>query len=239
LPKSDENTDQSMPVCSRGVDGGSILIADCMPFMVVGSTTMDSLHPALADILSQGLVISRDVAAEEIGLNETDERVAGSLSVNLELHRQDDAVTVAGTLEGTAVRQCVRCLTDYEDPLYITLYADYLRQVQATFKKGGTSRHMDRKTSPARPNRVGEEVDEEDEIYHYQGEQLDLIPMLREQVILAAPMQPLCKEDCAGLCPRCGQNLNDRRCACEPEPMDSPFRILRTPRGKDEKDSGV
>jgi uncharacterized protein len=193
---------------------------------------MDSLHPALADIPPEGLVISREVAAEEIGLNETDERVAGPLSVNLELRRQDDAVTVAGTLDGTAVRQCVRCLADYEDALYISLYADYLRQVQATFKKGGTSKRADGKASPDRQNRAGEDADEQDELYYYQGEQLDLTPMLREQIILAAPMQPLCKEDCAGLCPRCGQNLNDRRCTCEPEPMNSPFRILRDPRGR-------
>ena len=215
------------------------MIADCMPFMVLGSDTMDSLHPALADIPSQGLVISREVAAEEIGLNETDERVTGPLSVHLELHQQEDAVTVAGTLEGTAVRQCVRCLADYHDPLYITLYADYLRQVQATFKKGGSSKRVGGKTSPERQGRAGEDADEQDEIYYYQGEQLDLTPMLREQIILAAPMQPLCKDDCSGLCSRCGQNLNDGRCTCEPEPLNSPFRILRNPRGKDGRDGGV
>ena len=215
------------------------MIADCMPFMVLGSDTMDSLHPTLADIPSQGLIISREVAAEEIGLDETDERVVGPLSVNLELHQQGDAVTVAGTLEGIAVRQCVRCLSDYQDPLYMTLYADYLRQVQATIKKAGTSKRVDGKASSDRQHRAGEDADEQDEIYHYQGEQLDLTPMLREQIILAAPMQPLCKEDCAGLCSRCGQNLNDRRCACEPEPMNSPFRILRNPRVKGERDGGV
>jgi uncharacterized protein len=200
---------------------------------------MDSLHPTPADIPPQGLVISREVAPEEIGLNETDERVAGPLSVNLELHQQEDAVTVAGTLEGTAVRQCVRCLADYQDPLYITLYADYLRQVQATIRKGGTSKPAEGKASSDRQDRAGEDADEQDEIYYYHGEQLDLTPMLREQVILAAPMQPLCKEDCAGLCSTCGQNLNERRCACEPKPMNHPFRILHNPRGKNQRDGGA
>ena len=51
--------------------------------------------------------------------------------------------------------------------------------------------------------------------------------MLREQVILAAPIQSLCHETCAGLCPRCGQNLNEGRCACASEPVNNPFRVLR------------
>lgn len=228
-----------MPVCGRGADGGPTLIADCTASMVAGIATMDSLHPALVDIPSQGLVISREVAAEEIGLNETDERLAGPLSVNIEVHQQEEAVTVAGTLEGLAVRQCVRCLTDYEDPLYVTLYADYLRHVQAAPKKTGSSKRVDRPLPPREQSQAADEADEQDEIYYYQGEQLDLTPMLREQVILAAPMQPLCKEDCAGLCPTCGQNLNDRRCACTPEPMNSPFRILRDLHGKGERDGGA
>jgi uncharacterized protein len=207
--------------------------------MVAGIATMDSLHPALVDIPSQGLVISREVAAEEIGLNETDDRLAGPLSMNLEVRQQEDAVTVAGTLEGMAVRQCVRCLTDYQDPLYVTLYADYLRHVQAASKKPRSPKGVDRKMAAREQNQAAEDADEQDEIYYYQGEHLDLTPMLREQIILAAPMQPLCKEDCAGLCPTCGQNLNDRRCACEPEPMNSPFRILRDFRGKGEKDGGA
>ena len=64
-----------------------------------------------------------------------------------------------------------------------------------------------------------DETEEEDEIYYYQGDHIDLAPMLREQMILAAPIQPLCSENCAGLCPRCGQNLNEERCACAPEPV--------------------
>jgi uncharacterized protein len=203
--------------------------------MSIGSTTMESLHPAIADIPPQGLVISQEVAAEEIGLHETDERLAGPLSVNLELHRQGEAVTVAGTLEGTAVRQCVRCLTHYDDPLYVSLYADYLRHVQAILQKGRASKRADGKATIQDQDRHEDEADEQDEIYYYQGEQLDLTPMLREQIILAAPMQPLCKENCAGLCPRCGQNWNDRRCACEPEPMNNPFRILRERRGNGER----
>ena len=69
---------------------------------------------------------------------------------------------------------------------------------------------------------VGEvELDEEDlGVYVLEGEELDLDPLLVEQLQLAVPMRPLCREDCAGLCPTCGTNLNAGECACEEEVAD-------------------
>lgn len=213
------------------------MIADCSDFMLTGVATMDSLRPAVVDITPQGLVVSCDVTAGELGLNEADERLAGPLSVSLDVRQQENAITVAGTVEGAAVRQCVRCLSEYEDPLYVTLYADYLRQPESAPKSGVPLRRVGRKSKIQEP--ATEDADEQDEIYFYQGDHVDLSPMVREQIILAAPMQPLCREDCAGLCPKCGQNLNDRQCACEPEQTQSPFRILRERRERGGKDGGT
>lgn len=61
----------------------------------------------------------------------------------------------------------------------------------------------------------------EAEIGYYQGEGLLLEDALREQVLLALPLKVICREDCKGLCPHCGANLNDRRCSCA-EPADDP-----------------
>ena len=200
---------------------------------------MDSLHPAVIDIPPQGLVISCDVTAEEIGLSEVDEKLASPLSVHLEVRQQENAITVAGTVEGAALRQCVRCLSEYEDSLYVTLYADYLRQATVVSKSGLPLKRVERRLKDRPQDPATEDADEQDEIYYYQGDHVDLTPMLREQIILAAPMQPLCREDCAGLCPKCGQNLNDRRCACEPETIKSPFRILRERREEGGRDGGT
>lgn len=54
---------------------------------------------------------------------------------------------------------------------------------------------------------------------------LDLSELCRQSVVLAMPMETLCREDCAGLCPYCGANRNETTCACEP-PVDSPFAAL-------------
>ena len=59
------------------------------------------------------------------------------------------------------------------------------------------------------------------EIGYYQGEGLLLEDAVREQVLLALPLKVLCREDCKGLCPHCGQNLNQLACSCT-EPIEDP-----------------
>jgi uncharacterized protein len=56
-----------------------------------------------------------------------------------------------------------------------------------------------------------EEADEE----RYHGKVIDLAPILREQILLSLPAYPVCRESCKGLCPVCGQNLNERECGCD------------------------
>ncbi|MGZ8421479.1 MAG: YceD family protein [Nitrospira sp.] len=194
-----------------------------LPTMTV---PMDTLNPAIVDIAPEGLSLSCTASGPQLGLNEPEEKFEGPLTINLELVQQDGPIAVTGTLEGTAIRQCVRCLTDFSDPLVVSLYAEFLRQPDEIAKPSvDQGRRSPRRA--AQPVEPVEEAEEEDEVYLYQGDHLDLAPMVREQVILAAPMQPLCREDCLGLCPQCGQNLNDRRCACPPAPGPSPFRVLR------------
>jgi uncharacterized protein len=52
---------------------------------------------------------------------------------------------------------------------------------------------------------------------------------------LAVPVQPLCREDCLGLCPRCGIDRNVERCSCTEARPASPFAVLATLRGSDRK----
>ena len=61
----------------------------------------------------------------------------------------------------------------------------------------------------------------EAEVSYYQGEGLLLEDVLREQVLLALPLKAICRDDCKGLCPHCGKNLNVEQCACA-EPVEDP-----------------
>lgn len=61
----------------------------------------------------------------------------------------------------------------------------------------------------------------------YDGDEVDLTPLIREQVLLALAARPLCREDCRGLCPRCGANLNEGDCGCPAETSDPRLAVMR------------
>jgi len=72
----------------------------------------------------------------------------------------------------------------------------------------------------------------EAEVGYYQGEGLLLEDVLQEQVLLALPLKAICRDDCKGLCPHCGKNLNAEQCACA-EPLEDPrWSALKDIRGK-------
>jgi len=69
--------------------------------------------------------------------------------------------------------------------------------------------------------------DEEGEIIYYTDEKLDLTEEIITMVYLSLPMKPLCKEDCKGICPQCGANLNVQECNCIAEDIDPRFAVLK------------
>jgi uncharacterized protein len=72
----------------------------------------------------------------------------------------------------------------------------------------------------------------ETEIGYYQRDSLSLEDVLREQVLLTLPVRTLCKPDCKGLCPRCGENRNSTACTCDEGPADPRWEALSGLRGR-------
>lgn len=68
---------------------------------------------------------------------------------------------------------------------------------------------------------------EELEISHYQGDLIDLTPIICEQIILQIPIKTPCREECKGLCPRCGINLNTSSCNCHLAVVDNRMAVLK------------
>lgn len=186
--------------------------------------TMDVLTPKIADITAEGLSLSGDLTGEELELTDADVSIRGTLAVGLDLRAIERTIYVTGVVEGTAVRQCVRCLNDFEDPMAFSLRVAYEREVKAA--PAVAKRDDVRKKKSAAPVEVDAE-EQNDDLYYFTGDHLELAPMLREQLILAAPMHPLCSEQCLGLCPRCGKDLNEGPCGCVEEPTGGPFQALR------------
>ena len=61
----------------------------------------------------------------------------------------------------------------------------------------------------------------------YSGKEIDLKPALREQILLSIPPSPVCSDDCKGLCPRCGKDLNEGECGCDRTVMDPRWAALK------------
>jgi uncharacterized protein len=164
------------------------------------STRLDHRNPLVFDTHELGRRpgalqrLSRTVdAPKDLGI----EGVIGvpeGKPVELELRLESvmEGVLVTGTARASAEGECVRCL----EPLR--------QEVAADFQEMFTYPDADDRGRPAEP------VDDEDEdILYLEDGMFDLEPVLRDAVVLALPMQPVCREDCAGLCPECGIRLDD------------------------------
>ena len=191
-----------------------------MPLEII----MDLLTPKIASITAEGLSLSGDLTGEELRLTDSDMSIHGTVAVGLELRTVERAICVTGVVEGTAVRQCVRCLKEFDDPVAFSVRAVYERETKAATST--LKRDDQRKRKAALVVEIDPE-EQNDDVYHYVGDHLELAPMLREQWILASPMHPLCANECLGLCARCGKDLNAGPCRCPAEPTGGPFQMLR------------
>ena len=136
-------------------------------------------------------------------------RFATPLSWSVTITNTSEAFLVMGSIVGSGTCDCVRCLE--EAPVEVE------GEVEGYF---------------VLPGYEPDPEDEDAEDYQTLSDDhvIDLEPLLRTAVSLALPFSPLCTEDCKGLCPRCGANLNEGPCDCEPEdelPSSNPFAVLR------------
>jgi uncharacterized protein len=99
------------------------------------------------------------------------------------------------------------------------MQSDFVTEVQAVFFPSTSAVAADEASGLS----VADELD----LYEHNGITLDLEPLVHDQVVLSFPVQPLCRDDCAGLCQVCGANRNEHPCACQAEREASPFAVLK------------
>ena len=187
------------------------------------------LSPKIADITAEGFSITGDVTGEELGVSDEDVKLCGVLAVGLDLVAVERTICVTGVVEGTAVRQCVRCLKEFDDPVAFSVRVAYEREGKAP----QTPVRQDVRGKKKSVEEIEVTAEEHnDDLYYYAGDYLELAPMVREQLILASPMHPLCTGNCQGLCASCGKDLNEGPCHCAVESTGNPFHVLRAMKEK-------
>jgi uncharacterized protein len=120
------------------------------------------------------------------------------MELDLRLESVMEGVLVTGTARALAKGECVRCL----EPLELSLEADF----QEMFSYPDAD---DRGRVKAEPVGDAEESAEDEDRLFIEDGLFDLEPVLRDAVVLALPMQPVCQDDCLGLCSECGERLTD------------------------------
>ncbi len=120
----------------------------------------------------------------------------------VELMRTDRSILTRGTLHTEIELTCSRCLSLFGYPLTLNIEEEYF---PTTDTLTGTSLSL--------PDEPGCFTIDEYNI-------LDLTEAIRQYALMAIPMKPLCLEDCAGLCPTCGCNLNQTPCNCPAKSAD-------------------
>lgn len=124
--------------------------------------------------------------------------------VELQYHRAGDDLFFRGHVESHATGHCGRCLEDFAYDLELDFHIVLVPRAQVAA------------TADADAPDLGV----------YDGEEVDLTPIIREQITLALPTRPLCREDCRGLCPQCGANRNEADCGCVERPRDPRLAVL-------------
>jgi uncharacterized protein len=152
----------------------------------------------------------------------------GEPRVEIQAWMVGEVLHLDGELHGEVGAECGRCLKRYRHAL-----RDSFRLV---LEPMGDRRPVDPE-SLEMLDRYGMCLGEEIEAGWYRGHEIELDGFMAEVISLVIPMQPICSEDCAGLCPVCGVDRSEESCDCEELKPDSPFAVLESLRGRGEGSS--
>ena len=135
------------------------------------------------------------------------------LNLRLKAFRIRELFEVRGTFRTRMRLPCSRCLKDFDAPLAFDFELTYTKEVP------GLMDVFEDEDIELRIEEIG--------MIYFKGEEINLQQGIQEQVVMAFPLQPLCDENCKGLCPKCGSDLNRGDCGCKREPVSNKFASLK------------
>ena len=146
---------------------------------------------------------------EEVELEEEGARLLTDAAVEGSASRKGEQVRLRGTIRTEVELLCDRCAAPRNTPLAVEFDTSFIPQEVEAVKAENV------------------ELQAEDLILSaYEGDAVDLDELVREQLLLALPSRHLCREDCKGLCQKCGADLNRNQCSCEQGEVDPRWAAL-------------
>jgi uncharacterized protein len=152
---------------------------------------------------------SHSFAPDEIDLDIETAKLKNAVEIEGELTKRIVQVDVKGKIFAQIETECSRCLQTAELKLEIPFEAAFVTAENYTESKEA-------------------ELKEDDlDVSIFNGDKIDVTELVREQILLNLPEQAFCREDCKGLCEKCGANLNLIDCNCEEKESDPRWQGLR------------
>ena len=145
-------------------------------------------------LLKQPIGTNRDIPIDDAEVRFSDDFSSQELTGMINFGRTPEGILVTGTLKARVPQECVRCLGTFS---YST-HAAFSELYAFSWKTATDSDLV-----------LSEDAD------------IDLLPIVREYLLLDIPIQPVCQEDCKGLCPECGEDLNKSSCEHARKELDA------------------
>lgn len=143
---------------------------------------------------------------DEPPLVDEDLECAAPITGDIVFTNTGNVLLLEGSITTSVVAPCSRCLVYYEEPLRVPVSEQFMLEARPSGPGGRYSEVV-----------IVEEDENPDAHLLFEGMLFNLTELLRQNITLALPTQPLHDEDCQGLCPKCGKDRNEGPCDCQPE----------------------
>ncbi len=157
----------------------------------------------IPDIPEEGLIVELEENISIEGYS-----FSSPVKAQLAVNKTANEVMVTGSYSVELELECSRCLQGVKQAQEFPISVVYHPADEIGSEKHGLH-------------------DDEMDMGFYSGEELELQELITEQILLNVQMKPLCKEECKGICPKCGIDLNHGTCACVQKEIDPRLEVLK------------
>jgi len=161
------------------------------------------------NLTGAGRPFAKTYTPGEVELDEEGARLVSGAKVEGSARRKGDEVSLRGRISAEVEVGCDRCVAAVRVPLEVEFDTAFIPREKAA----GETENV-------------ELLSEDMGLATFEGGAVDLDELVREQILLALPSRRLCREDCKGLCPECGADLNAGACSCEKGEVDPRWSAL-------------
>ena len=167
----------------------------------------------LLSVTDEPLPFDFKIEPGNIDLDTEGAHITGDIAVSGELRKDAAKTDVSGEIRAPLEVECTRCLTPVKRDLKIVFEVDFVGKELFPESKETHLENSDLDTDLLDSNEI------------------DLSQVAREQILLNLPEQNLCREDCKGICPTCGKDLNEADCNCGDDEIDPRWAALKDLKG--------